>query len=333
MAIERAQLEETLQKIERGIALPPFESIRRRARSRRRRLHASVGVGFTLVMLAVLLVSPRMLDLRHSRGPSSYAASPAGSNSLCNADVIGATSHRIHDRRLGLSGLIAVAPALPSSRPSLGPTEAYQAYLRSARGPSREQAPALQLRYGLFSHIGLDFAGALGAWHSTPAWIVSVCSSTSVGPWFESRTAEPSTAVVTLDPSTGALLTALYRNSREVIVTGAPGNGGASDRMKRSCGAGSDMVLPRQVRKLSTGAIFYDFSLGGSRNTVAQPPPGFDPLRATQSELTLYRLPTRPSGGAALKSWAEAMTAYRHSPPFAGVLCTVRGLRFTTENH
>jgi hypothetical protein len=66
---------------------------------------------------------------------------------------------------------------------------------------------------------------------------------------------------------------------------------------------GDTITRLNRVRNLPGGGKEYIYGSGATRSVTRMAPPGFKPLTASDTELTEYGYPPRPSGGQALLSW------------------------------
>ena len=90
----------------------------------------------------------------------------------------------------------------------------------------------------------------------------------------------------------------------------------------RQCG---DTIYPLQhVGSLTGGGKSYTYPVSGTTITYDVPPPGFNPLKASDAQLQEYNLPTRRQFGPL---WARLMRSAHHfltPPPFLVALPNVR---------
>ena len=74
-------------------------------------------------------------------------------------------------------------------------------------------------------------------------------------------------------------------------------------------------LQPISVKPLPDGGRAYIYSIDGTTATFPVPPPGFDPLHASDAQLAEYGFQARPpSDSVAYASWAETMSSYRSTP-------------------
>jgi hypothetical protein len=77
-----------------------------------------------------------------------------------------------------------------------------------------------------------------------------------------------------------------------------------------------DGVYPVQrTIKLPGGGEAYVYDVAGVKTTEYFPPPGFNPLTASQARLAEYDYPARPGGGVALRTWLRAMRSVHPARP------------------
>jgi hypothetical protein len=90
----------------------------------------------------------------------------------------------------------------------------------------------------------------------------------------------------------------------------------------RACG---DAVYPLQrAGSLAGGGKSYTYSVNGTTITYDVPPPGFNPLKASDAQLQEYNLPTRAQFGSL---WVKVIGGARHfltPPPFLVALPNVK---------
>lgn len=73
------------------------------------------------------------------------------------------------------------------------------------------------------------------------------------------------------------------------------------------------------THSLPGGGTSYDYLVHGARVEFLMPPKGFDPSKATNTQLEEYGFPSRPSSPAALARWSAEMGSWRAAtrpPPF-----------------
>ncbi|HEY1699045.1 MAG TPA: G1 family glutamic endopeptidase [Trebonia sp.] len=101
---------------------------------------------------------------------------------------------------------------------------------------------------------------------------------------------------------------------------------------QQPAGAQKAQVLhPSATQKLAHGGTGYFFCQGGRETEVAEPPAGFTPRTASASELAEYGYPPKPTGGAALKTWQEAVAD--RSPSTTVPTLKVTDQRAVTNSH
>jgi hypothetical protein len=103
---------------------------------------------------------------------------------------------------------------------------------------------------------------------------------------------------------------------------GIPQQGTLGTQGTRQAASTIAMVAVQPVTgRLADGSVQTTYRLPeGEVITSTTPPAGFNPLRASNTQLTRYGFPLRPSGPAALSGWLTAMRAYRSDSPPAGAL-------------
>lgn len=73
-------------------------------------------------------------------------------------------------------------------------------------------------------------------------------------------------------------------------------------------------IFTRKMTVNSDGSRTYTYKYAnGITVTSVTPPPGFQPLTASDAELSKYGFPIRPTTSAGLASWTKNMAAYRHT--------------------
>ena len=92
-----------------------------------------------------------------------------------------------------------------------------------------------------------------------------------------------------------------------------------------TCGAldrGADAHSYAQVTSFADGGRLYTYEQDGQEIVLPQPPPGFNPLKASDGLLRRYGFPPRPAAGEAaeLAQWESTFRGYRGSGP--AVSCT-----------
>jgi len=75
-------------------------------------------------------------------------------------------------------------------------------------------------------------------------------------------------------------------------------------------------VYPRtSVTSLPGGGTQYNYAVNGTAVFFRAPPPGFEPLTATQAQLNEYGLPARPTDPSASARWSAMMQNLHFVPP------------------
>ena len=69
-----------------------------------------------------------------------------------------------------------------------------------------------------------------------------------------------------------------------------------------------------QVVPLADGGTDYVYDINGVENTFPVPPAGFNPLKATDTQLAEYGFPARPKNGQDLADWNQEMKTYKSTP-------------------
>lgn len=105
------------------------------------------------------------------------------------------------------------------------------------------------------------------------------------------------------------------------VGRGVPDGGGirfGSLGSQASAASGPTVTVVPVVKKLGGGITETTYSLpDGSVITSTTPPVGFRPLTASDDELMQFNFPVRPTGGADLKAWTDAMSAFKSDEPSA----------------
>lgn len=116
----------------------------------------------------------------------------------------------------------------------------------------------------------------------------------------------------------GILVGIFPSGASAATITGTPGP-------LPSCAAseaGVDSRQNAQVKTFADGGRLLTYEQGGEEIIFPQPPPGFDPLTASDAMLERYALAPRPSQSEPeqLRLWEEQMSTYREMSPPVG--CT-----------
>ena len=69
------------------------------------------------------------------------------------------------------------------------------------------------------------------------------------------------------------------------------------------------------IIEFEDGGKDYVYIVDGIENHFLVPPEGFDPITATDEELSRYCFPPRPSSSAQLKQWENQVKNYKVTPP------------------
>ena len=102
--------------------------------------------------------------------------------------------------------------------------------------------------------------------------------------------------------------------------------GTAKSRL-RTCGY---TIYPlRRVIPNSDGSTTYLYNVGGHKVTSVAPPPGFDPLKATNRQLASYGLPTRGALGA--RAWHNLMSHFSYAVPHSYLVAGPATMRFASN--
>ena len=78
---------------------------------------------------------------------------------------------------------------------------------------------------------------------------------------------------------------------------------------------GYHSIAPTGRQTLPGGGYEYIYTQGGHQTDYPVPPPGFQPLSASNTLLRTYGFPTRPRSPKQLPAWVSAMRAYRSTVP------------------
>ena len=86
------------------------------------------------------------------------------------------------------------------------------------------------------------------------------------------------------------------------------------------------MTLARVVHQ-TDGTTIYDFTGDGTWSDESVPPPGFDPLTATDAQLAASGFPPRPAGhdAAALAAWKSAVGHSLHAVVSIPIMAVGKG--------
>src|SRR5215472_16181210 len=102
--------------------------------------------------------------------------------------------------------------------------------------------------------------------------------------------------------------------------------GTAKSRL-RACGY---TIYPlRRVIRNTDGSTTYLYNVGGHKVTNVAPPPGFDPLKATNRQLARYGLPTRSALGA--RAWRGLMSHFSYAVPHSYLVAGPATMRFASN--
>lgn len=111
----------------------------------------------------------------------------------------------------------------------------------------------------------------------------------------------------------------LAMNLVSAAPTGAASNDAGSDDWASNPAANTRTMVYPTITTLPDGAtqVVYVFP-NGQTSTSVTPPKGFDPLSASDAQLSEFDFPTRPDDPADLQMWTDAMSAFRSDDPPTG---------------
>jgi hypothetical protein len=96
----------------------------------------------------------------------------------------------------------------------------------------------------------------------------------------------------------------------------ASGADGLQATGANSCPPGTTAIqaVSKKVRPDGGTDTYYDIDHDGTLTDVPTPPPGFDPLSASDVDLESYGLPPRPANADAAAAWSAEMKGWRRNP-------------------